>query len=129
MHSAEVGPPRWSSTILSSSRSLPSRRIVVTQFLDDYHRIRVHAFHITDNRFNRPGVKVISYGVIISGHGNHHILSPGESLLLIRGSFEFQLTIGQKVFDLCIDNRRFTLINQRHFIWNDIEGNHLMMLR
>ena len=97
--------------------------------LDNHNGFRIVLNDQLDDGFYRTGVKEILLAIVICRSSDHYKISVTIRFLSIQSCCQIQLFFRQILFDIFILNRRFLVVNQFHFLRNNVHSSHFMMLR
>ncbi len=95
---------------------------------DDHSCVGVNGQYVPRHCFNRLGIEVVGFRVVIGGGGNNHKACAHISFFFIRGGFEVKRFVGQEIFYFRIVNGRLFLVQQINLGLNNVQGHHLIVL-
>lgn len=95
----------------------------------DHHRgFRVDREYVADHGFDRTGVEVIGFGVVVGGRGDDDVVGADKGFVLVERGAKVERFVGEIVFDLGVDNRRLLAVDHVHLLGNDVERNDFIVL-
>ena len=97
--------------------------------LDNHNGFRIVLNDQLDDGFYRTGVKEILLAIVICRSSNHYKISITVCFLSIQSRSQIQFLFCQILFNVFILNGRLLVINQFHFLRDDIHSSHLVVLR